>query len=67
VRLRASLQPGGQSKELIKMENAFFLFAAYSIVWLAVFGYIFYLHKKQEKLWQKIDVLEEKVDKDLPD
>ena len=49
------------------MENAFFLFAAYSIVWLAVFGYIYYLHRKQQKLWQKVNVLEDKVDKDLPD
>jgi CcmD family protein len=65
--LRACLQVGGQSKELSIMENAFFLLAAYSIVWLAVFGYIYYLHRKQQKLWQKIDVLEEKIDKDLPD
>ena len=65
--MRACLQIDGQSKELLIMENAFFLFAAYSIVWLAVFGYIFYLHRKQQKLWQKVNVLEDKVDKDLPD
>ena len=61
----ACLRVDGQSKELLKMENVFYLFAAYTIVWLAVFGYIFYLHRKQEKLWQKVDILGEKVDKDL--
>ena len=45
------------------MENAGFLFAAYTIVWLAVFGYIFHLHRKQVKLERAIDLLKKTADK----
>ena len=46
------------------MENAVFLFAAYTIVWIVVFGYIFQLHRKQKKLWRTINLLKENLDKD---
>ena len=45
------------------MENAGFLFVAYTIVWFAVFGYVFHLHRKQIKLWQAINLLKKNADK----
>jgi len=39
------------------MENAAYLFAVYSVVWAAVFGYLFYLYRKQRKLRREIDSL----------
>jgi len=41
------------------MENGGFLFAAFTIIWAVVFGYVFYLHNKQRKLKQEIDLLKE--------
>ncbi len=37
------------------MENAGFVFAAYSIVWAVVFGYILSLLRQQKRLRQQID------------
>ena len=48
------------------MENAVFLFAAYTIVWGVIFGYVFYLCRKQNKLWRTINLLKEHIDKDTP-
>ena len=45
------------------MENAGFVFAAYTIVWLAVFGYVFHLHRKQVKLERAINLLKKTADK----
>ncbi|MBM2824486.1 MAG: hypothetical protein HW402_150 [Dehalococcoidales bacterium] len=39
------------------MENAWFLFAAYSIVWAVVFGYVLSLFRQQRRLRQQIDSL----------
>jgi len=39
------------------MENAAYLFAVYSVVWVGVFGYLFYLYRKQRKLRHEIDSL----------
>jgi len=49
------------------MENAVFLFAAYTIIWIVVFGYVFHLHRKQVKLWRAINLLKENVDKRKPE
>jgi CcmD family protein len=45
------------------MENMVFLFAAYTIIWIVVFGYVFYLHRKESKLWRTINLLKEHIDK----
>ena len=45
------------------MENAGFLFAAYTIIWIVVFGYIFHLHRKQVKLERAINLLKQTADK----
>jgi CcmD family protein len=48
------------------MENLIFLFAAYTIVWIVVFGYIFFLHRKERRLWRMLNLLRERIDKDIP-
>jgi len=45
------------------MQNLSFLFAAYTVIWAFVFGYVFYLHRKQRRLQREIDLLQEAVDK----
>ena len=45
------------------MENMSFLFAAYTIIWAVVFGYVFYLYRKQRELQREINLLKETVDK----
>ncbi len=41
------------------MENAGYLFAAYTVIWAVVFGYVFYLFSRQRRLRQEIDSLRE--------
>ncbi len=36
-----------------------FLWAAYSVVWVVIFAYIFYLGKKQDKVTKEINNLKE--------
>jgi len=45
------------------MGNMSFLFAAYTIIWAVVFGYVFYLYRKQRKLQREINLLKEIMDK----
>ena len=45
------------------MENAGYLFAAYTIIWAVVFGYVFYLIRRQRKLQKEIDLLEKSMEK----
>ncbi len=39
------------------MENANYLFAAFAIVWAAVFGYVLLLFNRQRRLRQEINSL----------
>ncbi len=41
------------------MENAEYIFAAFTIVWAVVFGYVLFLLNKQRKLHREIDLLKE--------
>ena len=41
------------------MENAGYLFAAFSIIWALVFGYLFSLFHRQRKLSREINSLKE--------
>ena len=41
------------------MENAGYLFAAFTIVWAVVFGYVLVLFKRQKRLRQEINSLKE--------
>ena len=45
------------------MENAGFLFAAYTVIWALVFGYVFFLVRKQSSLKRRLDSLEEDLKK----
>ena len=49
------------------MENLGYLFAAYTVIWAVVFGYVFYLYRKQRKLQREIDSLKSPVDKSKTD
>jgi len=49
------------------MDNLSFLFAAYTIIWAVIFGYVFYLYRKQRKLQREIDLLKETIDKQKRD
>jgi CcmD family protein len=40
-----------------------YLFAAYSIIWAVVFGYVLYLYLRQRKLLREIELLKESLDK----
>lgn len=46
------------------MENAGYLLAAFTIVWLALFGYIFVLSRRQQRLRRDIDLLKETFDRE---
>ncbi|UCH43847.1 MAG: CcmD family protein, partial [Dehalococcoidales bacterium] len=39
------------------MENVSYLFAVYTIIWVIFFGYLFYLHRRQQRLQREIDTL----------
>ena len=41
------------------MENAGYLFAAFTIVWAVVFGYVLVLFNRQRRLRREIDSLKE--------
>lgn len=43
------------------MENLDYLVAAYTIVWVALSGYVFSLSRRQRRLWREIDSLREKI------
>ncbi len=43
------------------MENAGYIFAAFTIVWVAVFGYVLSLLNRQRKLRGEIDSLKESL------
>jgi len=44
------------------MGNMSYLFAAYTIIWAVVFGYVFYLYRKQRKLQRDINSLKDRID-----
>ncbi len=45
------------------MDNLNYLFAAYTVIWVAVFGYVFFLHLKHRRLQRQIELLEAEKDK----
>ena len=40
-----------------------YLFAAYTVTWAVVFGYVFVLYLRQRKLLRDIELLKENLDK----
>jgi CcmD family protein len=43
------------------MTNLGFLFAAYSITWIVLFGYLFVMWRKQNRLEKGMQQLQEKI------
>jgi CcmD family protein len=43
------------------MDNWEYLVAAYSVVWIAIFGYVLVLHRRQNRLWREIESLKARV------
>lgn len=43
------------------MENLGYLFAAYTIIWAVIFGYVFFLYYKQRKLQRQMDLLKDLI------
>lgn len=41
------------------MENFWYLFTAFAIVWAVLFGYVFSLLRRQRQLWRELDSLKE--------
>lgn len=41
------------------MENAGYLFAAYTIIWAFIFGYVFFLIRRQAHLKRQLNSLQE--------
>jgi CcmD family protein len=39
------------------MENLEYLFAAFTIIWAVIFGYVFFLYYRQRKLGRQLDLL----------
>ena len=52
-------QPSGES-------NLPFLFVAYTITWLAFFGYSLYMSRKQQALRREIDALRKQLEQKNP-
>ena len=45
------------------MENLGYLFAAYTVIWAVVFGYVLFMQRKQRRLQRQITLLQESLDK----
>ncbi|HEY78576.1 MAG TPA: CcmD family protein [Dehalococcoidia bacterium] len=43
------------------MEYLGYLFAAYSVVWAVIFGYVLYMQRKQKRLQRQIEMLQKSV------
>ena len=43
------------------MDNMGYLFAAYTLIWAVVFGYVFFMQRKQRGLHRQLDSLSRSV------
>jgi CcmD family protein len=43
------------------MENAGYIFAAYTIIWALVFGYVIFLVRRQAHIKRQLDSLQEAI------
>ena len=49
------------------MENIGYLFAAYTVIWVVVFGYVLMMQRKQRQLQREIKLLQESIDESKTD
>jgi len=45
------------------MENVSYLWAAYTVIWAVVFGYVLFMQRKQRRLQRQMDRLQASVKK----
>jgi CcmD family protein len=45
------------------MEHAGYLFAAYTVIWAIVFGYVFFMVRRQASLRRRMESIEEELKK----
>jgi len=46
------------------MENLVYLFAAYTVIWIALFAYLFNLSRRQDRLRQEMDSLRRSLERE---
>lgn len=51
-------------EEINRMENAGYLFAAFTLIWALVFGYVLVLFNRQRRMRREIDLLKEAFKKE---
>jgi CcmD family protein len=61
MKMRDRLEP--RPKELKNMENAGYLFAAYTVIWAVVFAYVFFLVRKQSGVKRQLESIKEDLKK----
>ncbi|HEY49763.1 MAG TPA: CcmD family protein [Dehalococcoidia bacterium] len=49
------------------MDNLSYLFAAYTVIWAVIFGYVFFVHQRHRRLRRELDTLKEDVEKQKAD
>ena len=45
------------------MDNLGYLFAAYTVIWAVVFGYMLFMHRRQRQLQKQVALLRETLEK----
>ena len=45
------------------MDNLGFFLAAYAVIWAVLFGYVFFMQRKQIRLQREIDSIEQSLQK----
>lgn len=45
------------------MDNLGFFLAAYAVIWAVLFGYVFFMQRKQSRLQREIDLVEQSIQK----
>jgi CcmD family protein len=46
------------------MQNLVYLFAAYTIIWIALFGYLFNLSRRQQRLREEMNSLRRAMERE---
>ena len=50
-----------------KMDYLAYLFAAYTLVWVVLFGYTLYLGQRERRIWERIEALREELESKISD
>ena len=44
------------------MDNMSYFLAAYAVIWIGVFGYLFHIHRKQKGLRKELDSIRREME-----